>query len=127
MTKPEKIQQLYKQLINQPVNYFPASRTRWQLTNEHGVYIIYSPKHIVLHVGKTSRGKNGLKQRMYNHLHNASSFSGEYLSKRNLDLRKGFYFRFLVVKETRERAYLENLASGMLCPEHIGTSERKSD
>ena len=40
----------------------------------HGVYIIYSPNGRVTHVGRTVRGKRGLRQRLNNHLHGASSF-----------------------------------------------------
>ncbi len=127
MKRPHKIKKLFDKLIQQPINYFPLPRTKWDMTNQHGVYVIYSPENKVLHVGKSSRGENGLRQRLYNHLHGASSFSQQYLSIRMVNLRERYYFKFILVSDAKDRAYLENLTSGMLCPEHIGTSEKKAD
>ena len=90
---------------------------------EPGVYVIRK-SDAVLHVGRTLRGKNGLYQRLKNHLHGSSSFTHEYLKGKEVVLRDGKHtYQFLVVKNTRTRALLEAYAIGVLCPKHIGLGE----
>lgn len=94
-------------------------------TKEHGVYLIYDPSNNILHVGKTNRAKNGLNQRLQNHISGNSSFSIQFLKMDGGVLRKGYKFKYLVVTHSRKRALLEALATGVLCPAHIGTGEKK--
>ena len=81
-------------------------------------------EEVVLHVGRTQRGKNGLRQRINNHLHGASSFHIEYLKPKRINLRSAQYtYQYLELADARKRALLESYAVGTLCPKHIGTGE----
>lgn len=126
MNEIKKIKKLYNHLLSTEEKKF-LTHGRVEVTNEHGVYIIFSTHHKVLHVGKTSRGKNGLNQRLYNHINNRSTFSKEYLKKNGKILRMGYKFQYLEIKNARTRALLEALTTGMLCPAHIGTGEKRID
>lgn len=96
-------------------------------SNKQGVYIIYKDKKKVLHVGKTNRAKNGINQRLTNHLYGNSSFTINYLKNEGRKLRKKCYsFKFIEIKDDKERAYLEALLIGSLCPEHIGTGKSEN-
>ena len=116
-----EIQALFKKLSASRAVSFPAERQMLDAPNGHGVYLIYSPKGKILHVGRTLRGRNGLRQRLYNHLANSSSFSKKYLKGKGARLRNGYSFKYLVVASPKKRAYLEAYATGVLCPLHIGT------
>jgi hypothetical protein len=87
-----------------------------------GVYVIFSPKNRVLHVGSTPRAKNGIAQRLRDHLATRSSFTINYepLKSDGSRLRGGYKFCYLIVRSQRQRALLEALAIGHLCPAHIG-------
>jgi hypothetical protein len=50
-------------------------------------FINYNPPDKVLHVGRTPRGKKGLRQRLNNHLHAGSSFTLKYLDGHGARLR----------------------------------------
>lgn len=126
MGEPEEIMKLYKALLASTSTPFPSSG-RVQVSNEQGVYIIYNSQNTVLHVGKTDRGVEGLNQRLNNHLGNQSSFSKKYLKPNKIDLRQGHYYKYLVVENPRTRTLVEKLATGLLCPAHIGTGEKKGD
>lgn len=126
MTDINKVHKLFTKLINSSLVKFPQ-KGKVEITIEHGVYIIYSPKKLVLHVGKTHRGKNGLKQRLQNHINNSSSFSKQYLNKKGKVLREGYKYKFIIVKDPRLRTFLEALTTGMLCPAYIGTGEKRID
>lgn len=89
---------------------------------EPGVYVIRKEKN-VLHVGRTSRAKYGIYQRLKNHLHGASSFTDKHLKGNGEALRKGQTYQYLIVKDARLRALLEAYTIGMLCPKHIGLRE----
>jgi hypothetical protein len=87
------------------------------------VYIIYK-EEVVLHTGRTLRGKDGLQQRLKNHLHGSSSFTVEYLKGKGATLREGGYtYQYLELGDSRKRALLEAYAIGTLCPEHLGLGE----
>jgi hypothetical protein len=86
------------------------------------VYII-SKGETVFHVGRTTRAKNGLHQRLSNHLHGRSSFTKALFNRDGNQLRNGFSFQALVVTDSRLRALLESYSVGSLCPKHIGTGE----
>jgi excinuclease UvrABC nuclease subunit len=89
-----------------------------------GVYVICDPKNVVVHVGRTTRGKRGLSQRLNNHLRGQSSFVRHYddLRGRGRRLRDSYKFRYIVIENNRRRALLEAFATGKLCPKHLGLS-----
>jgi len=45
----------------------------------------------------------------------------DYLDARPAELRRGFTYAWIVVPDDRLRALVEALATGRLCPLHIGT------
>ncbi len=103
---------------------FPESgRLQRDVPSRHGVYIIYNADGQVLHVGKSSRGKLGLFQRLTNHLAGQSSFVDQYFKGDKTQVR-ACRFRYLAVEDPRRRALLEAYAIGCLCPAHIGLNER---
>ncbi|MEC5143119.1 hypothetical protein [Chitinophaga sp. 212800010-3] len=113
-----RIRQLFDALVNEPLHPFPE-RGGLNITGLKGVYIIYQD-NIVAHVGNTRTGKDGLCQRLNNHIYGQSSFVRNYLQPKHLTVRTGFSFQFLPVANARERVLLEALACGMLCPLHVG-------
>ena len=120
----DKIKDLHQELISSANHDFPPKGTAVQVSDKQGVYIIYSMDNKVLHVGTTKRGKTGLNQRLNNHRNGSSSFSIKYLKPKNLILSEGFKFKYIEVEDGMERAYLEALSIGLLCPAHIGTGEK---
>lgn len=124
MKECEKIMLLYKELINSTNHPFPPKGNSVNVAEKQGVYIIYSPKEEVLHVGTTKRGKTGLNQRLNNHRNGSSSFSKKYINPNNINLSDGYMFKYIVVEDGRKRAFLEALTIGLLCPKHIGTGEK---
>jgi hypothetical protein len=87
------------------------------------VYIIRK-EETVLHVGRTLRGRDGIHQRLKNHLHGSSSFTNEYLKGNGAILREdACTYQYLELEDPRKRALLEALAVGTLCPKHIGLGE----
>jgi len=121
----QKIEKLFKKLCKQPPYKFPVKgyTEPLEVPSSHGVYIIYSPRSVVLHVGRTQRGRRGLRQRLNNRLLEQSSFVDKYLKGRGSVLRKGYRFKYLVVTDPRERALVEAFSIGKLCPEHLGLGE----
>lgn len=118
----KKIEKLFKELCRQKEYNFPREGYTEILgtPSSPGVYITYSPRGTVLHVGRTPRAKNGLRQRINDHLLGNSSFVGKYLKGQKNLLRMGYRFKYLIVKNPRERALLEELSIGKLCPVHLG-------
>lgn len=118
------IKRLFHKLKRGRIYKFPKSGYMKSLTPEipetHGVYIIYSPREKVLHVGRTLRGKRGLSQRLNNHLTGHSSFVAYYLDWNGAKLRRGYKFQFIAIEDHRHRALLEAFAIGALCPAYIG-------
>lgn len=120
MAEREEIGKLYKSLLKRPKQAFSQPRQTSEVPVKHGVYVIYQVTE-VLHVGRTIRAENGLRQRLKNHLKGKSSFAKAYLQKKNLNLRdKSCAFQFLEEPDPRKRALLEALTIGKLCPLHIG-------
>lgn len=117
------IRKLFRKLRKAIRTPFPEAGQRLRISDRHGVYIIYSPKGSVLHVGRTLRGKRGLRQRLNNHLHGASSFTIQFLNGKGSKLRGTHRFSFLEVSDARARALLEAFAVGNLCPKHLGVGE----
>lgn len=123
MSEREKIEKFFTELLNQQRHLFPKKRERLKVPSKSGVYIIRKDD-IVLHVGRTLRGRKGLHQRLKDHLHGSSSFVDKYLNHHRDVLRDGRHtFQFLVVEDSRTRALLEVYTAGMLCPKHIGLGE----
>jgi hypothetical protein len=75
---------LFDALTTAPLQSFPGRGVKLVAPNDHGVYIIYSPDNDALHVGQTPRGRNGLRQRLGNHLRTNSSFTRQSLRGRRL-------------------------------------------
>src|SRR5262249_43721904 len=65
----------FDELLRSPLSRFPTSRRQFKETDKRGVYVIYSPRGEVLHVGGTPRGQKGIRQRLANHFHGQSSFT----------------------------------------------------
>lgn len=122
----QRIKELFRQLKAKQPELFPQERRPLNVTTKHGVYIIYSPGRKILHVGRTLRGRKGLRQRLNNHLQGQSSFTVSYFKNRKKSpklLRRRYKFAYVEVNNSRMRALLEAYAVGMLCPIHLGTGE----
>jgi hypothetical protein len=124
MKDPEKIMQLKNKLIDSKFYKFPLMG-KIEASNKQGVYIVYDNNKNPLHVGKTNGGKNGLNQRLLNHVRNQSSFFKLYMQINSVSLRDWGEFQFIEIEDARERSLLEALTAGLLCSKHIGTGERK--
>jgi hypothetical protein len=119
------IKDLFEDLCSQPKRPFPQFRQPLDAPAKHGVYIIRQGQ-MILHVGRTVRGQDGLHQRLHNHLHGSSSFTRKYLNGNGATLRKsGFTYQFLELEDARKRALLEAFAVGVLCPKHLGLGEEE--
>ena len=116
----KRLIKLLTKLNDQPQHTFPSSRERLEVPNTHGIYIIRDHAGEVWHVGRTVRGKDGLRQRLRNHLQGQSSFIRAALRGDGSKLRDAFTYQFLEVPDDRTRALLECLAAGSHCPRHIG-------
>jgi hypothetical protein len=114
------IRRLFSDLVRAQCHEFPKAGKKIEAPNKQGVYVIYSPRGRVVHVGRTPKAKGGIVQRLRNHLHASSSFAQKYLGGHGYKLRNGYKFSCLVVKNPRRRALLEAYAIGCLCPAHIG-------
>ena len=96
-----------------------------KIPTEQGVYVVYNKKQQPAHVGRTVRGKYGLRQRLMNHYWGRSSFVRVFLRGDKEKLRKECMFRYVVMKGDRTRALLEAYLIGILCPRHIGTGRAR--
>jgi hypothetical protein len=119
----QEVKMLFDELCVQPKRSFPRFRQPLDAPSEPGVYIIRKGK-TVLHVGRTLRGRNGIHQRLKDHLHGSSSFTKKYLKGKGAILGEdGYTYQYLVLEDPRKRAFLEAYAVGTLCPEHVGLGE----
>jgi len=122
MKKEAKIiDALFHELLAQERHCFPKRGKLMNAPISQGVYVIYEGCDVA-HIGRTLTGKNGLRQRLNNHLYGSSSFSKKYLSGKSL--RSGFEFQYLNVPNDRNRALLEALAIARLCPIHLGLGRK---
>lgn len=124
MSEREHVEKLFNQLVKSAYHNFPLTG-KVLVSSKQGVYIVLSKKNQVLHVGKTARAKNGLNQRLTNHLRGQSSFSREYTNKEGIDLRQTGKFKIIEIEDNRIRSFVEALAIGKLCPAHIGTGAKR--
>ena len=126
---PRTIAAQFLRLRRRPTHRFPKRGFALAAPDQHGVYIITDSKGKVVHVGRTIRGRRGLYQRLRNHIQGQSSFVLSYLNGDGETLRDGYGFQYLEVNDDKQRAFLEALAIGRLCPSHIGigvnTKKRK--
>jgi hypothetical protein len=116
----KELKHLFRDLIAVKKVPFPPARRSLAATSERGVYIIRDPSGAVVHVGRTPRAKDGIRQRLKGHLAGRSSFVKQHLARKPATLRGGFTFQALPVADRRLRALLEAYATGLLCPRHIG-------
>ena len=123
MEETKIIEKEFSHLLRAELIKFPQLRKPLKAPTEQGVYIIYDPKGDIVHVGRSVRGRNGLHQRLKNHLRGQSSFSKNYLKRDGSKLRQGYKFQYLVIPDPRTRALLEALATGKLCPKHLGLGQ----
>jgi len=114
---------LFRQLCRQTTVPFPQPYHRLKAPCARGVYVIRDPGGRVVHVGRTPRAKNGLRQRLKAHLAGQSSFVRNYLAKDGSRLRSGYTFQYLEVEDARKRALLEAFATAWLCPDHLGLAD----
>jgi len=121
----EEINKLFKKLLSNEKHLFPKKYVRTNAPTHKGVYIIYNPEGKVVHVGSTPRGKNGLSQRLRNHLSGSSSFCRNYLKGDKTKLRERYKYKYIVI-DTKTTDYkrkirlLESYTIGKLCPKHLG-------
>ncbi len=100
---------------------FPKTGRALACPPRHGVYLILDPTRRVAHVGRTTRTRAGLRDRLRAHLAGRSSFVLKYLKDRPALLRRGYSYCWVEVPDPRLRALVEALATGALCPRHVGT------
>jgi hypothetical protein len=120
--EPELIKALFEELNRQPINAF--SRGCRNVPNKDGVYLIYGRSEgEVFYVGRTIQAVIrrapvviGLRQRLRNH-------KAKY--GRPIGSRFSIGFRFLEIPDPRQRALLEALATGILCPVDLGTGYKQ--
>ena len=121
------IAKLFVDLLKARITTFPERRRRLDAPKEKGVYVIYKPDGRAAHVGSTPNARNGIAQRLGNHMSGLSSFTSQYLEGDGDLLRGKYRFRCLVVQNARKRALLEAFAIGQLCPLHIGHGRPNTD
>lgn len=124
MNESEEIKLLYKTLVASKYYTFPLLG-KMEASSKQGVYIVYNNNRMPLHVGKTNGGRNGLNQRLHDHVSNRSTFSKLYMQKHKVALRSWGEFQFIEIEDARVRSLLEALTAGLLCPAHIGTGVKK--
>lgn len=113
---------LFEKLTATPPIVFPPLRTKLEVTNERGVYIIRNKAGLVVHVGRNTRAKGGIEQRLKDHLSGRSSFVREFFNGKGSKLRKNYTYQYLSICDRRKRALVEAYAVGNLCPEHLGVN-----
>ena len=115
-----KVRALFTELMRQPHRMFPELRQRLDAPSDRGVYLIRDRRGNAEHVGRSTSGKDGLRQRLRDHLYGRSSYTSQRFKGDGSKLRRGYTFQCLVVRDERLRALLEAYTIGELCPAHIG-------
>lgn len=116
----KEIQRRFDILLQGKEFLFPNQGDALDAPIEQGVYVIYDSNQTPLHVGKTSRARGGLKQRLKNHLHGQSSFTKKHFNGAGHQLRGQCSFKYVTVDNPRIRTLLEAYALSHLCPIHLG-------
>ena len=115
------VEALFKELVEAPQEKFPRFPAGLKASKRRGDYIICDRRGRAVHVGRTPKAKEGIAQRLRDHMHGQSSFGRTYLKDDGSRLwREEFEFRWIVVPSGRYRALLEAYAIGRLCPVHLG-------
>lgn len=122
----ENSKNLFDTLMRKTAISFPTARQRLDASTKQGVYVILDTKNRIAHVGRTLRAKNGIAQRLNNHLHAASSFTVHHLKGDGNKLRGKYRFKYIEVRNDRARALLEAYAIAKLCPKHLGLGKEAS-
>jgi hypothetical protein len=125
LNEPLIIEGLFEKLTSSNFYMFPI-KGKINVSDRHGVYIIYNPQNEVLHVGNTPSARKGLNQRLYNHISSTGVFYEKYLKPNKIKMRGTHKFKYLEVGDVRQRALLEAYSAGKLCPLHFGTGAKKS-
>lgn len=102
---------------------FPVRGTSLDAPDSQGIYVIYSLDGAVMHVGRTVRGKRGLRQRLSDHLLGKSSFARVQFNRVGALLRGLYTYAYIEVADARARCLLESYAIGSLCPGHLGLGD----
>jgi hypothetical protein len=124
MRERNRVEILFDSLEARPRCKFPAAAGHVEAPKDAlGVYVIRNAEGIVVHVGRTTRARNGIHQRLRNHLAGKSSFVRSMLDGNGGLLRGSYTYQFLEVADARERALLEHLATGRHCPLYLGLSK----
>lgn len=121
--EPKSVRAHFAHLRRAPLHRFPDQGRHLLCPRRHGVYLIIDPAGRVAHVGRTTRARGGLLQRLQNHLAGQSSFVILFLKGRPSRLRTGYSYSWVVITNPRMRGLVEAYATGVLCPSHIGTGK----
>ena len=105
-TEQKKLPRMFGQLMDAPRRKFPRAHERLDAPTDRGVYVIYDPRGRPVHVGGTPRARNGMAQRLRDHLAGRSSFVIKHLKEKPSRLRRGYEFQCLAVCDSRLRALL---------------------
>jgi hypothetical protein len=100
---------------------FPTAGRGLSCPPQHGVYLIFDRAGRIAHVGRTTRTRAGLLDRLRAHLQGRSSFVVSHLKGKREVLRRGYSYSWVEVNDPRLRALVEAYATGLFCPSHIGT------
>lgn len=122
MHERNRVWQLLDALEQAPITPFPRGSESIAVPKKLGVYVIRDPAKSVVYVGRTTRAKNGLHQRLRNHMAGKSALVRIHLNGDASRLRQGFSYQFVEVENDRERALLEHLATAWHCPAVLGLS-----
>jgi GIY-YIG catalytic domain len=122
MHERNRVQQLFEALNRVSISLFPRGSESIAVPRKRGVYVIRDPDNAVVYVGRTTRAKNGLHQRLRNHMAGKSALVRVLLQGDTSKLREGFSYQFLEVEDDRERALLEHIATAWHCPKVLGLS-----
>ena len=98
MNEQKEIKSLYEILLASKRFPFTNKGKRVNVSNEQGVYIIYNPVGVVLHVGRTAGALASLNQRLNNHRTRTSSFRKSYLKPNKINLNSDYKFQYLEVE-----------------------------
>jgi hypothetical protein len=108
MTKEQRtVRSHFAKLLHAKRERFPGSRKRLLCSRKQGVYVIFDRVGRVAHVGRTTRARAGLFQRLRAHLAGRSSFVIKFLGSKPARLRQGYCFAFVEIGNSRMRALVE--------------------